>query len=90
MEQNEGLIRLAGVVEELLSSYNQLKQEKKDLIRSLGQRDSYISELQAIITRMKEEKADVSQRVSGILVALENWEKGQGDEGAKFTDENVR
>ncbi len=88
MEHNQDLIRLAGVVEELLGSYNQLKQEKNDLIRTIGERDKNISELQAVIAKMKEEKADVSQRVSGILAALENWEQGHGDEPEKLSEIN--
>lgn len=88
MEKNEDLIRLAGVVEELLANYNQLKMEKKDLIRTVAERDQYISELQGVISRMKDEKADVSQRVSGILAALENWEKGHGEEPTKSPEAN--
>lgn len=90
MEHNQDLIRLAGVVEELLGSYNQLKQEKSDLLRTLGERDRYISELQTVIARMKEEKNDVSQRVSGILAALENWEKGDGAESEKLPEVNAQ
>jgi predicted nuclease with TOPRIM domain len=89
MEQNEDLIRLAGVVEELLASFNQLKQEKMELIQVLGEKDNHIEELQASVARLKDEKADVSQRVSGILAALENWEKGQDAEGKKSLNENA-
>jgi len=89
MEQNEDLIRLAGVVEELLASFNQLKQEKGELLQLLADKDNNINELQAAIARMKEEKADVSQRVSGILSALENWEKGQDEEEKKSLNENT-
>jgi len=89
MEQNEDLIRLAGVVEELLASFNQLKQEKSDLLQTLDEKENYIKQLQGSITRLKDEKTDVSQRVSGILAALENWEKGQDDEGKKSLDENA-
>lgn len=88
MEQNEDLIRLAGVVEELLASFNQLKQEKMVLSQTLGEKENYIKELQATVARMKDEKADVSQRVSGILSALENWEKGQDEPGKKTLNEN--
>ena len=89
MEQNEDLIRLAGVVEELLASFNQLKQEKSDLLQTLDERENYIKQLQGSITRLKDEKADVSQRVSGILSALENWEKGQDNEEKKSLKENA-
>jgi len=89
MEQNEDLIRLAGVVEELLASFNQLKQEKMELIQVLGEKENHINELHGSIARLKDEKADVSQRVSGILSALENWEKGQDEEGKKSLDENA-
>ncbi|MBU4264274.1 MAG: DUF904 domain-containing protein [Proteobacteria bacterium] len=89
MEQNDDLIRLAGVVEELLASFNQLKQEKSDLLQTLGEKENYIKELQGSITRLKDEKTDVSQRVSGILAALENWEKGQDDEEKKSLNENA-
>jgi len=89
MEQNEDLIRLAGVVEELLASFNQLKQEKGELIQLLADKESHINDLQASIARMKDEKADVSQRVSGILSALENWEKGQDEEEKKSLNENT-
>ncbi|RJX35093.1 MAG: DUF904 domain-containing protein [Desulfurivibrio sp.] len=88
MEQNEDLIRLAGVVEELLGSYNQLKQEKQELLQTLEGKENYIKELQGAIARLKDEKADVSQRVSGILAALENWEKGQDAEEKKSGAEN--
>ncbi|MBI4793722.1 MAG: DUF904 domain-containing protein [Deltaproteobacteria bacterium] len=83
MEQNEDLIRLAGVVEELLASHNQLKQEKRELVQSVKEKEIYIQELQSSIARLKDEKADVSQRVSGILSVLEKWEKGQMNEEEK-------
>ncbi|MCK9297196.1 MAG: hypothetical protein M0P70_19180 [Desulfobulbaceae bacterium] len=89
MEQNEDLIRLAGVVEELLASFNQLKQEKSDLLQTLDERENFIKQLQGSITRLKDEKADVSQRVTGILSALENWEKDQDNEGKKSSKENA-
>jgi|GEM_PF-3065098 len=89
MEQNEDLIRLAGVVEELLASFNQLKQEKGELLQLLADKENNINDLQAAVARMKEEKADVSQRVSGILSALENWEKGQDEEEKKSLNENT-
>jgi predicted nuclease with TOPRIM domain len=89
MEQNEDLIRLAGVVEELLASFNQLKQEKMVLLQTLGEKENYIKDLQASIARLKDEKADVSQRVSGILSALENWEKGQDEAEKKTVNENT-
>ncbi|MBU0966621.1 MAG: DUF904 domain-containing protein [Proteobacteria bacterium] len=89
MEQNEDLIRLAGVVEELLASFNQLKQEKSDLLQTLDEKENHIKELQGSVARLKDEKADVSQRVSGILAALENWEKGADDEENKSLDENA-
>ena len=88
MEQNEDLIRLAGVVEELLASFNQLKQEKQELLQTLDEKENNIKELQGTIARLKDEKADVSQRVSGILAALENWEKGPEDEEKKSETEN--
>ena len=88
MEQNEDLIRLAGVVEELLASFNQVKQEKQELLQTLDEKENYIKELQGSIARLKDEKADVSQRVSGILAALENWEKGPDDEEKKSVTEN--
>ncbi|MBI5557999.1 MAG: hypothetical protein HY885_10200 [Deltaproteobacteria bacterium] len=89
MEHNEDLARLAGVVEELLASFNQLKQEKMELVQSLKDKESHIQELQSAISRFKEEKADVSQRVSGILSALEQWEKGQVGSEKKSAEENT-
>lgn len=88
MEKNEDLIRLAGVVEELLASHNQLKQEKKELLQSVKEKETYIQELQSSIARLKEEKADVSQRVSGILSVLDKWEKGQLNEEEKSLPDN--
>jgi predicted nuclease with TOPRIM domain len=88
MEQNQDLIRLAGVVEELLASHHQLKQEKRELVQSVKEKEIYIQELQSSLARLKDEKADVSQRVSGILSVLEKWEKGQDGEEEKSLQEN--
>jgi hypothetical protein len=88
MEHNEDLIRLAGVVEELLASYNQLKQEKSELLQSVKEKELHILELQNSIARLKDEKTDVSQRVSGILAVLEKWEKGQEKGEEKSLPEN--
>jgi septal ring factor EnvC (AmiA/AmiB activator) len=88
MEQNEDLIRLAGVVEELLASHAKLKQEKRELLQTVKDKEQHIQELQSSIARLKDEKADVSQRVSGILSVLEKWEKGQESEEEKSVQEN--
>ncbi len=89
MQQNEDIIKLAGVVEDLISRYNHLNQEKDELVLRLQGKEEHIQELQNTISGLKDEKTDAYQRVSGILGSIDAWEKGQQEHEKKSNDEKT-
>ncbi|MFH1218068.1 MAG: hypothetical protein V1706_16360 [Pseudomonadota bacterium] len=90
MEHNEDLIRLAEVVEELLTNFNQLKNENTELLQTISDRDFQIKEMEEQVNRLQNEKHDASKRVSGILSSIQEWEKGIAGEEKKESTESIQ
>ncbi|MCB2183438.1 MAG: DUF904 domain-containing protein [Desulfobulbaceae bacterium] len=89
MEQNNDLTKLASVVEDMLSRFNKLKEEKEDLLLTLAAKEEQIKELQESVSSLNEEKSDVYERVSGILGSIDEWEKSQLAEEKKSPEEKT-
>lgn len=90
MTQGSELEKLEVFVKNLLTKYSALKETKETLERSVAQRDSKISELQATIESLSSERGDVSNRVGSLLSQIEEWEESlEGiDTGVVSEDQN--
>ncbi len=72
-EENE-LVRLEGFVASLLEKFNALQAENADLTARLGRREETIETLQYELECMKEERGEISSRVSNLIGQIEDWE----------------
>lgn len=88
MEANEDLVRLAGVVEDLLTRFNQLKDDHKKTVQALQDSDAQVKELQDLLGQVQNEKSDAYERISGILGSIEQWENSLEQDEKSSTFEN--
>ncbi len=72
-EENE-LARLEGFVSTLLEKFNALQVENKDLSERLLAREETIEVLQDDLASMKDERGDISSRVTSLIGKIEEWE----------------
>jgi chromosome segregation ATPase len=94
MDRDTELQRLEEFVEKLLLSFAELKEEKKELLNTLSDRDgsivdmkgtiaeleNNISELEGNITSKDSERTEISLRVGKLVEQIEDWELGLDDE----------
>ena len=94
MDRDNELQRLEEFVEKLLLSFAELKEEKKQLLNKLSDRDgsivdlkdniteleSNIAELEGNITSKDSERTEISLRVGKLVEQIEDWELGLDDE----------
>ena len=86
MENNAELIRLEQFVDKLLTKYNELKANFHALEATLRDRDEEIVNLKATIDELSTERAEVGDRVAGLIDRIEQWESEQenpGDDGGE-------
>ena len=76
-EENE-LERLERFVSTLLDKFNSQQAENKDLAALLQKREATIEALQDELAAMKNERGDISSRVSSLIGRIEEWEAGSG------------
>ncbi len=88
MEPNEDLVRLGGVVEDLLTRFNQLNDNYKKTVQSLQESEAKVNELQDSLDQVQNEKSDAYERISGILGSIEQWESSQEQDEKSSTFEN--
>ncbi|HEB51176.1 MAG TPA: hypothetical protein ENI89_11275 [Desulfobulbus sp.] len=79
MENNAELIRLEQFVDKLLTKYNELKANFLALEATLRERDEEIVSLKATIDELSTERAEVGDRVAGLIDRIEQWESEQGN-----------
>ena len=72
------LSKLEAVVEKLLSSLQEIKQENAALQSQLEAKKSKISELESKVTALTSNQDEVSSRVTNLLSSIEDWEKSLG------------
>lgn len=77
-EENE-LVRLEKFVSTLLEKFNALQAESKDLAERLQRREETIETLQGDLALMKNERGDISTRVSSLIGQIEEWEAENED-----------
>jgi len=90
-EENE-LVRLEGFVASLLEKFNALQAENADLTARLGRREETIETLQDDLGSMKDERGEISSRVSSLIGQIEDWEASSnvsaGESEGENSDEN--
>jgi predicted nuclease with TOPRIM domain len=78
-EENE-LQRLEEFVSTLLKKFNDLQDQNKELMERMQRREATIETLQEDLASMKDERGDISTRVSNLIGKIEEWESSTDDE----------
>ncbi|WP_153305846.1 cell division protein ZapB [Desulfogranum mediterraneum] len=86
MEHNAELLRLEELVDQLLTQYSQLKSDYNALEEMLQERDMECADLKATIENLNDERSSVSNRVSGLLDRISQWESEQDSDQAGSSD----
>lgn len=84
MKQDSELGRLENFVAKLLDRFNALQADKEKVEGLLLEREETIATLQDELASLKDERGEISTRVSGLLGRIEEWEAGAkeiGDSG---------
>lgn len=72
-EENE-LAKLEGFVSTLLEKFNALRSENEQLTERLQRRDASLLSLEDELASMKDDRGEISSRVSGLIGKIEEWE----------------
>jgi chromosome segregation ATPase len=86
-EKNE-LGRLEEFVSALLQKFNDLKGQHKELSERLERREMTIETLQDDLASMKDERGDISSRVSNLIGQIEEWEAVSDDSDGESDSED--
>ena len=78
MSKENELERLEGFVATLLEKFNALQGVNKELNERILRRDASIETLQDELATMKDERGDISSRVSSLIGKIEEWESTSG------------
>lgn len=80
MNEDSELSRLERFVEKLLVKYEELREEKAQLLKTLAERDSLIEDLEITVLTNDSERMVISERVNKIVDQIEEWEMNLEDE----------
>ena len=94
MDRDTELQRLEQFVEKLLLNFSELKEQKKNLLSRLKDRDTTILELEANVADLEgtiaelegsisskdSERTEISLRVNKLVEQIEDWELGLDDD----------
>lgn len=86
MSKDTELQRLEQFVEKLLGKYEELKNEKNQLIADLGERDSLIAQLEDKISNKNSEREQISVRVNKLVDQIEEWEMSLDEESGDASE----
>ena len=75
MIQDSELSRLERFVEKIMRRFSELRDEKRQLLKELNERDQVIEELRNTLSSRDSERGEMSQRVSRIVEQIEEWER---------------
>ncbi len=78
MSRENELERLEGFVATLLEKFNALQGNNTELTERIQRRDATIETLEEELASMKDERGDVSSRVSSLIGQIEEWESTSG------------
>ena len=86
MNEDSELSRLERFVEKLLVKYDELREEKAQLLKTVAERDSQIEDLEINILTHDSERMVISERVNKIVDQIEEWEMGLEEDAAEGTE----
>jgi len=93
MSKENELERLEGFVATLLDKFNALQGVNRELTKRIERRDATIENLQDELASMKDERGDISSRVSNLIGKIEEWESTSGiaaaDDDAESDDKET-
>ena len=96
MADEKELARLEGFVSTLLEKFNALRADHKELTERLQRRDTSIENLEDELASLKDDRSEVSTRVSSLIGQIEEWEfctalddETTESDGSAEADENV-
>ena len=91
MDRDTELQRLEQFVEKLLLNFAELKEEKKQLLNTLKDRDALIADLESNISNKDSERTEISLRVGKLVEQIEDWELGldEDEEESEGDTDNV-
>jgi predicted nuclease with TOPRIM domain len=91
MDKVTELQRLEQFVEKLLISFAELKEEKKNLLKTLKDKNALIVELEGKISTKDSERTEISERVGKLVEQIEDWELGldEDEEELESMDEEA-
>ena len=78
MAQKSEMERLEGFVSTLLEKFNGLQEANRQLTEQLERREATIETLQDELATLKNERGEISGRVSSLLGKIEEWEATSG------------
>jgi len=78
MAKENEMERLEEFVSTLLSKFNDLQDENRELNERLQRREATIETLEEDLASMKDERGDISTRVSSLIGKIEEWESTSG------------
>lgn len=79
MAKENELERLEEFVATLLSKFNDMQGKNREMGERLQRRDATIENLEDELASMKDERGDISTRVSSLIGKIEEWESASGD-----------
>jgi hypothetical protein len=79
MKQDNELQRLEEFVENLLTSFTELRAEKVSLLQDVRERDEIIEGLRGNVEINDTERGEISLRVNKMVDQIEEWEQGLDD-----------
>ena len=79
MKQDNELQRLEEFVENLLTSFTELRAEKASLLQDVRERDEIIEGLRGNVEINDTERGEISLRVNKMVDQIEEWEQGLDD-----------
>ena len=79
MKQDNELQRLEEFVENLLTSFTELRAEKAILLQDVRERDEIIEGLRGNVEISDTERGEISLRVNKMVDQIEEWEQGLDD-----------
>ena len=75
MDSIESLAYLEEVVEKMLATLKNMRQEKLVLEARVESRDQEITTLKEELANLQGERGQIQQRVAGLISSIEKWEK---------------
>ncbi len=92
-KERDGLLQRVAEKENLVADYEKILTERDDALEEkegiINARDEKIRELETQLSENKNERNEISNRVSSIVEQIESWELGLDEETGEQEDQSV-